>query len=560
MKTKTIAAVSAPASGVPEHWPLETATTMPLAMLRPSELNPRKTFPAESLRELADSLREHGLLQPIICRPFGSNIDHVNDEWINVEAFEVICGERRLRASKLANIERVPVIIRPMNDDQVLALMLVENDQREDVLPSEQAAAYRAMVDQVGAEATAKAAGKPIAFVRATARLALLPKWCLDRVDDGTLSRSAAAVIARVPGETPRERAAAESLGVWVHDGDPWPTGKKLALEVAAALKNENGREAWNVREAKQFIRQRYCRELKGAPFNRKALDLIPDVGSCDDCPKRAGNDPELLAEGVREDVCTDTNCYASKVWAWKLDAENFAREKGWLDPQIEWPQHYYGGIPQAGWLKLDEKIVRYTGDAMLRQLADAGHENKLLKTVLGKDYAPRYFTISPKDEPLELVKASDVRKHLIAEGVLKKEKKQPKPKDVPLSKCTIDNDKPLRLADVEPSKLPDDELRDIALGWLAGDADPDDVEEVCRSWLIAYRNGGGQDAPEPEPGPENEAPAKCQNCKTGTHLVQPIRLREGKAVPAVYSDSPVYWCSKCRQKAAGKYRNGAAA
>jgi ParB/RepB/Spo0J family partition protein len=110
----------------------------------------------------------------------------------------------------------VPVSVRNLSDEQVLVLQLVANDQREDVLPSEQAAAYgRLAAAGRTAEQIAAATGKGVGFVRSILRLAKLPPWALAAVDRGDLPRATAELVARVPGEESRKRAAACVLLGW---------------------------------------------------------------------------------------------------------------------------------------------------------------------------------------------------------------------------------------------------------------------------------------------------------------------------------------------------------
>jgi ParB/RepB/Spo0J family partition protein len=114
------------------------------AQLRPSPLNPRKSFPDESVAELAASFREHGILSPLLVRPVGKKGASpllVKGEWKDLDHFEVVDGERRYRAAKSAGLKHVPVTVRRLTDTEALVLMLIANDQREDVKPSERAQA-----------------------------------------------------------------------------------------------------------------------------------------------------------------------------------------------------------------------------------------------------------------------------------------------------------------------------------------------------------------------------------------------------------------------------------
>ena len=110
---------------------------LPISAIRPNSLQPRRNFPEAGIRELAASIREVGILQPLVVRS-------------TERGFELIAGERRLRAAKEAGLERVPVLIRQAGADESMELALVENLQREDLNPLETAAAYQALMDSFG--------------------------------------------------------------------------------------------------------------------------------------------------------------------------------------------------------------------------------------------------------------------------------------------------------------------------------------------------------------------------------------------------------------------------
>ena len=110
---------------------------LPIEQIRTNPAQPRKTFDPDRLAALAASLKERGALQPVVVRPIEGG-------------YELVAGERRLRASKLAKLERVPVIIRHVRDDEMLELALIENVQRENLNPVERARAYRTLIQKHG--------------------------------------------------------------------------------------------------------------------------------------------------------------------------------------------------------------------------------------------------------------------------------------------------------------------------------------------------------------------------------------------------------------------------
>ncbi len=145
----------------------EGVRTVPIESLEPSPLQPRRDFGEEELARLADSLRRHGLLQPLLVRPSrGSG-----------GGFEIVAGERRWRAAQKAGIFELPVVVRELEDREVVQLALVENLQREDLDPLEEAEAYRRLIEEFGhtQEEVASAVGRSRSHVANTLRLLALP-------------------------------------------------------------------------------------------------------------------------------------------------------------------------------------------------------------------------------------------------------------------------------------------------------------------------------------------------------------------------------------------------
>ena len=151
--------------------------TLSLAKIIPSSTQPRRHFDEDALKELAASIKGTGLIQPIVVRKVG-------------DQFEIIAGERRWRASKLAGLSEVPVVIRELSDKDAFAIALVENIQREDLNPLEEASAYRRLVDEFGftQNELAETVGKSRSGVANTMRLLQLPTAVQNYVISGQLS------------------------------------------------------------------------------------------------------------------------------------------------------------------------------------------------------------------------------------------------------------------------------------------------------------------------------------------------------------------------------------
>ena len=172
--------LDAPTSSTSEDAGTDRLTVLPVELLGPSPLQPRRAFDEPELEALAASLREKGVLQPLVVRPAKEVAGH----------YEIVAGERRWRAAQLAGLHELPVIVRQLEDSEVLELALVENLQRADLNPLEEAQAYRRLVDEFGhaQESIATAIGKSRSHVANTMRLLLLPDEVLELVRLGQLS------------------------------------------------------------------------------------------------------------------------------------------------------------------------------------------------------------------------------------------------------------------------------------------------------------------------------------------------------------------------------------
>jgi len=292
-----------------------------LAEIRPSPLNPRKTFDEVELSELAASIAEKGVLEPILVRPYLAGA-------LRKGGYELVCGERRWHASKLAGLSTVPALVRQLTDQQVVECQVIENEQRADVPILEKVAGYEKLVKDFGLslEDLAARVGKSVSTIRPLLRLSSLPKIALEALEQGLIATSTAQLICRVPGERSRNALAVHVLARDHYEGLDPADFEDNCEEAKRAVKQ--GRDGLSYRSVKRLIQDHCMVELKKAPFSRKALDLVPGVGSCDDCPKRAGNNPEEFPNS-RADVCTDPDCYHTKRQAHNQLLAEKARSEG---------------------------------------------------------------------------------------------------------------------------------------------------------------------------------------------------------------------------------------
>ena len=152
--------------------------TLPIAALTPSKFQPRTFFDETQLKSLADSIKNHGIVQPILVRPTANN------------TYEIIAGERRWRAAQIAQLHDVPVVIQPMNDQAALEIALIENIQRQDLSPIEEAEGYhRLMIEfKHTQEELAEILGKSRSAIANALRLLQLPDFAREKVHTGKIS------------------------------------------------------------------------------------------------------------------------------------------------------------------------------------------------------------------------------------------------------------------------------------------------------------------------------------------------------------------------------------
>lgn len=255
-----------------------------LDMCHPSPTNPRKTFDETALRELADSIKSTGLAQPITVREMPQ---HVADQLGTAARLEIVCGERRWRAHKLAGLPTIECILRDLTDEQAIRIQVLENLQREDLSAIEEAEGFAMLrrqgmsADQIGDEI-----GKSREYVYGQLKLLDLIEPCRDAVRSKRIIASIAGLIARIPV----------------------PEMQLDALELVTQRDEYSG-EPMSFRAAKALISQRYTRNLAKAPFDA-ADPTLTEAGACQDCPHHLANQRGGEASA---NVCTNPPCYDIK-------------------------------------------------------------------------------------------------------------------------------------------------------------------------------------------------------------------------------------------------------
>jgi len=268
---------------------------IPLERIRESKTNPRTQFDQGKLAELADNIREHGVLQPVLVRPLPQGA---------VGTYELVAGARRYRASKLAGRESIPATVRELTDTQCLEMQLIENLQRAEVHELDEAQGYAALMqlqpETYTVETISAKVNKSQAYVYGRLRLTQLIPEAKQAFYEAKMTVAHAFEIARLQ-----------------------PTDQRRALQEcfphhrnAASILKDKKAEAVTVRELREWIEREIHLDLTNAPFDPEDETLLPAAGACARCPKRTGNNPLLFPEVRQKSICTDRDCYRAKVEA----------------------------------------------------------------------------------------------------------------------------------------------------------------------------------------------------------------------------------------------------
>lgn len=387
---------------------------LPLETIKPSGTNPRKHFDPVKLEELAASIRMQGVLQAILVRPectvrvhqedmtkrWYTQILNIAGKWntqgvghdtqakAEIEAatfrnrYELVAGERRLRAAKLAKLATIPAVVRELTDIQVLEMQVVENLQRDDLHPIEEADGYERLIKKHGytADSLAEKIGKSRSYIYGRLKLAALTPKSRDLFYDGKIEASTALLIARIPPNRQDEAA------------------------------NEIIEQDCSYRQAVDLVQDGYMVDLKGADFPIDDAMLLPKAGDCKACPKRSGNAKDLFTDVKNPNVCTDPDCFEKKREAHKVRLRAKLEAKG--ETVISGAQakkikpHAYSHELKEGYIELD-------GSAYL------GGDYRTYRKALGKQPCATALLECPHTgKLLQVAKREDVNAALKANGI----------------------------------------------------------------------------------------------------------------------------------------------
>ncbi|MDI3299649.1 MAG: ParB/RepB/Spo0J family partition protein [Bacillota bacterium] len=245
-----------------ERKPGEEVRLLPVAAIRANPMQPRRRIDDAKLQELVSSIREHGVLEPVIVRRVG-------------ERYELVAGERRWRAASEAGLKEIPAILRDVEDRQMLELALIENIQREELSPLDEARAYATLIHELGLtqEEVARRVGKSRSTIANALRLLQLPERVAEWVETGALSEGHARALLAVGDEGERERLAREAV-----------------------------EQGWSVREVERRARARAARRGGTREAVRPRVESAPGGGAGEaEAAEPEAAEPEASADWTPE-------------------------------------------------------------------------------------------------------------------------------------------------------------------------------------------------------------------------------------------------------------------
>lgn len=248
-------------------------TVLPLQKVEPNPNQPRKYFDEEELQALADSIAAHGLLQPLAVRDMGGGF------------YQIIAGERRWRAARLAGLSEVPVVVVEADDRTVMELALVENLQRQDLNPMEEAEGYRSLMQDYGLtqEEAATRVGKSRPAVANALRLLALPEEVRQLVVEGTLSAGHARAVLSLPDARLQKAAAQKILALRLSVRQAEAMCKRMAQEQPPAEESPKKTVAVDyVGECEKLLTRRLGRKVRIVCGKRKGRFELDFYGQDD--------------------------------------------------------------------------------------------------------------------------------------------------------------------------------------------------------------------------------------------------------------------------------------
>lgn len=320
-----------------------TLTEVPIDEISPHPENRRVGgFDEESLGQLAESIKTHGVLHPPLVREIANG-------------YELVAGERRWRAAKLAGYTSLDCDVRDVDDAELLEIQVIENLHREDVHPIDECDGYHRLLEH-GYEPARIAGdvGQSESYVRQRLKLKALIEPIREKVIAGTVPVSHAVLVARLNEK--QQNTILNNYFQAYNDERPVP-----------------------LRQLKSHIEEKILTSLGSAPFSQKDTELFKKAGACVECPKRTGYEPELFPEVGQRENCTDPACYKSKcdnlLKRRRAELDEAGTHYVLVQPQGEYAAMPDGSVDNHSWEPCkegDRNAVRvvYAGGAQKGRLA----------------------------------------------------------------------------------------------------------------------------------------------------------------------------------------------
>lgn len=302
-------------------------TTLLINMITADPNQPRKFFDESSMAELTESVKANGILQPILVRPNAEKPGYL-----------LVCGERRLRAAKEAGLTEIPAVIRELSNDEALEVQIVENLQRKDVNPMEEAVAFKSLAERFEVEEIAAKVGKSKSYVAQRLSLNNLIPALQEVLYAGKILVVDAYKLARSSQEAQKEVAEDIPKG--------WKTAPNYTLQLS-----------WRFKD-KQL-------NLMLAPFDTSDANLYPKAGACTNCQFNSSFNTPLFPDLANQFICSNATCYSVKA------DKSFKKaiEEAATDPDVVFIRNGYGPmnkeetakVTMAKNLGLDVKTLGYS-------------------------------------------------------------------------------------------------------------------------------------------------------------------------------------------------------
>ena len=370
---------------------------IPLGQITPSQTNPRKRLDAESIESLAASIRQQGVLQPILIRPTA-------EPGKAGASFEIVAGERRYRAAKLASLTDIPSCVVQMSDEEVLQVQIVENLQREDVHPMDEALGYKQLMERAGLDAPeiARRVAKSETYVYQRVKLLDLIESARDAFFKGTITLGHALHLARLQPHDQRE-------------------GLKHCFEERYGDKSLR---PIHVSRLVDWIQQNVMLDLHKAPFKKDDAGLVKQAGACFTCPKRTGFNKGLFADVQKQDTCTDPSCFALKLQAFvQRRGAELAEKTGGQVVRISTEHYMSKRVPdvklRGEYMPVESKKeqCKHAVEALVVHVTDVGRTRFICFDKSCKDHLGRYqFNTSRTPQEIKAAKEQKLKEKIARE------------------------------------------------------------------------------------------------------------------------------------------------